>query len=246
MKKILLLLMILLATPSLCVEVASITDPCPSESPMHKLWCSPFGHGYECVSCDTEFLEFPQEECEKCAETRVFANGYCFFKNPGRKKPVLQGIGGTVSECGGDVVEFFDCGIGRPIKTSKSNCDECPEREYKNGYCVTKEFLEERCPPDRPLKTMYDCVNCDVGDLVTPTEQDCLVCNNRKIVQGNGIGLTKCILETCQSDKLIKTPFGCVDCAYAHIYSLETTREDCLKCPNQEYVDGKCVLKESK
>ena len=250
MKKLLVFLFIVGCTmPSLCGDVAGIEESCPADAPMQKISYSPWRESKECLSCVTEYLEISSEECAKCGDIRSFefANELCLFKKSIHKDRPLISIGGFGTDWGGFVMGEFNCDIGVPLPTTKSNCDECPERIYKNGSCYPKEFLVRDCPEFAPLKTGRGCAHCGIiYDVFPPTEQDCLVCDNRKVVREKGKESFKCVLETCPAHKPLKFSLynqGCIGCDgrlendSMTLWRIEVdSEEECLACPNREVV----------
>lgn len=123
-----------------CSIAIAKDEICPADTPMRKTWYFPQGgYNYECVSCDSRYLNIPKEECDKCVEKRVFENGYCFFKKSLHKAFPLFDIGYEITDGGGWVASVVGCGAIKPVFTSRSNCEECPNREYVDGKCVLKD-----------------------------------------------------------------------------------------------------------
>ena len=129
-----------------------------------------------------------------------------------------------------------------PIKAGhEKDFEICKNREtYKDFNSISK--LKE-CPKNFPLRDIGGrCYSCNEETLYVLSMEDCLICPNREVKKFDDE--FECYLK-CPS----KHPMR-----YSKVYEEETchdcfTRivdfdeEECSKCPNRKYVDGKCVLK---
>ena len=112
------------------IDIADLGYECSSDEPMrHRRICEP---------CDSEIISIPKRECEKCSETRVFENGYSFFKKSNNKIRPLFTLG-IMFDSPDLYANRTYCDDETEAWTSKSNCDQCPNREYVDGKCVLKE-----------------------------------------------------------------------------------------------------------
>lgn len=103
---------------------------CPDDRPMR--------HRSSCEPCNTKNISISKKECEKCPDLRVFEQGHCLFKKSLNQIRPLFTIG-IMFDSPDLYAEPAYCDDKRPAETSKSNCDQCPNREYKYGKCVLKE-----------------------------------------------------------------------------------------------------------
>ena len=136
-------------------------------------------------------------------------------------------------------------------------------------------FSVKKCPADKPLRqgTYGDCVACDsqkwlyipagrcrfCGDASIRKEWEkwlhvgedkCRLCGDMRIIKESGIN-KYCVLNISPdpSRPLVDNIphddqtflFSCDEPT-----DVITTKENCDLCPNREYVDGKCILKERK
>jgi len=147
------------------------------------------------------------------------------------------------SDMGGDT-EFCSfpesCDVYRDVRTTKENCDKCPNREYKDGKCVLVS-----CDAGK-IKTGAGCLSCDdvwwrhwsKGDEYYPTKDDCDKCPNRFWDEK----YHECRLIECP-DGYFKEGEGCSSCDQRRRRHAITTAEECAKCPNRTYIDGECFIK---
>ena len=151
--------------------------------------------------------------------------------------------------------ECYPCENGNNL-FSEEECNKCPEfRKFENGRCTfTKSPY-----PDRPLmyvqedeipcfrgrryhsrpcghreKTYFSsCYNFGYERV---TEENCLLCSNRKFENGF------CILKECPQKYFRNSNGSCLDCS--HNYPYKTSEEECHRCSNRKYENGVCSKKE--
>ena len=141
------------------------------------------------------------------------------------------------------------------IEFSKEECDKCSEfRTFENGLCVFS-----RSPyPQRPLMSITNVIeswgprgssykavyfeSCNFLSSITTSPENCAQCSNREYVNGN------CVLKTCPRFYFTGHRGRCFSCLATGISesidNYQTTKEECGRCPEREYKDGLCVLRE--
>jgi hypothetical protein len=140
--------------------------------------------------------------------------------------------------------EFYKC-----LTCNKNICLLCKNKHVSNHNLINYEQKNYICQKHNGFFNKYCkqckcnlCYSCNEETLYVVSMEDCLVCPNREVKKFDDE--FECYLK-CPS----KHPMR-----YSKLYEKETchdcfTRivdfdeEECSKCPNREYVDGKCVLK---
>ena len=135
----------------------------------------------------------------------------------------------------------------------EGECNKCPEfRKFENGLCTfTKSPY-----PDRPLMYTQEytigCIrrhhsrpcgrrvgtyfsSCNELGAERVTEENCILCPDRKFENGS------CVLKECPQKYFRDDEGNCLKCSQNYPY--KTTEEECQKCANSEYSDGKCYTK---
>ncbi len=187
---------------------------CPQDKPMQGK------HGY-CDSCDSLSLEIKQKECAKCPN-RVYEDHLCLFKEIKGKdgNPLLMarafgtdGIGWTA--------DLYSCGYPYGIQTTKSSCDQCPNRYYKENLCI----LKTNCQKEEYATLDGKCIPCNENDVEIHDvlETECRKCPQRLYKDH------KC--AKCSKGKIANSNGGCEPCDTPYvIYLLD---KDNKSCPNR-------------
>lgn len=171
----------------------------------------------ECHSCSEDMIpDTTQEQCSKCPD-HMYAKEW--------------------NKC---IVCSYTGNPGNAGTFSENECSKCPNRTFKAERC----FLS-RCEDGFYRGLSGECYSClDEGHGLT-TEYGCKKCPNRDIL-GN-----RCLLR-CLENEFLGENFSekhsklngynghCISCSDTKI--ILTNLEQCSRCPNREYVDGKCIL----
>ena len=113
----------------------------------------------------------------------------------------------------------------------------CSNRETIN----TKSILKS-CPKNAPVRDVNgSCWPCSYKRLILATKEECDKCANRIAVEDQYLGEI-CELRECPPETPMRVRHECLPCNL-EVWDPIISREDCGKCPNHEYVDGKCILK---
>ena len=206
---------------------------------------------YPCDLMDAGKLIDPENDKDICPNRETLPYGGTILKQCPPEAPLKTSEGCRRCDNEGD---FY---IQR-----KEDCDICPNREIWNGehgvmYCSIK------CPSDKPMRGLditaqFSCYSCDSPEKskedifwVTFNESECNKCpQNRHYDHKRGYCDYK---KSPVSGSPLKGIFSETKYRkYAKFYScderisVETTLENCGLCPNREYKDSKCILKENK
>ena len=206
------------------------------------------GHCYDCDEEDG--LGIPASECAKCPNREMVGDG-CFEKCPDYAPLVDEDgtcytcdmeeyitrhyySGGRIYSVDGRVIYDTTGGYSmQAVKTSKENCLKCPNRIYRDGYCINKApqgiFMT-----DLKSKQYYAC---SVEISLDIPKEECDKCSNR-IMIGNA-----CVMKECPDDRPIQLSNAeCVSCDATAMLSI--SKEQCDKCPNRVMHGPFCTLKE--
>ncbi|MBP5344112.1 MAG: hypothetical protein J6Y85_03475 [Alphaproteobacteria bacterium] len=101
-----------------------------------------------CADCNNPYIgQIDEAECMKC-NNRFFFAGLCLFKkSPFETHPIVsfpdeetgRSLIHNFSKLLRYKVDFYSCDTDVVIFTVKGLCDLCPNREYKDGWCILKE-----------------------------------------------------------------------------------------------------------
>ena len=185
-----------------------------------------------CHSCDELFdLGTTEENCNLCSnryfvhvgmESNAFILGnYCTLKE------CPKGYFKASSGCRPCNDEEEDI---RALESFKEECEKCPERIFGMGLCVLKNkpFSEQFCNDKRSW--YYEV-----------TKEMCDKCPNREYKDGH------CNLKICPEGTFKNQGGDCFECGNTLTIVEEfykTSEQECAKCSNREYINGKCALKE--
>ena len=141
--------------------------------------------------------------------------------------------GGRIYSVDGTVIYDTTGGYSmQAVKTSKENCSKCPNRIYRDGYCINKA-------PQGIFMADFEKGNyysCFVEKALNISSEECDKCSNR-IMIGN-----TCVLKECPDDRPLPLSNGrCASCETDDL--LVISKEQCDKCPNREMNGNYCVLK---
>ena len=205
------------------------------------------GNG-RCYDCDYEDgLGIPKSECNKCPN-REMVNDGCFEKCPDYAPLVDEN--GTCYTCdmeehitrryyhafsvSGTLVYNTTGGYSmQAVKTSKENCSKCPNRIYRDGYCINKA-PQGIYMTDLQSKQYY---SCSVERPLNIPKEECDKCANRMMI-GNA-----CVIKECPDDRPIQLSNAeCVSCDATAMLSI--SKEQCDKCVNRMMIGNACVIKE--
>lgn len=129
------------------------------------------------------------------------------------------------------VPHCLSCNHSREVKTTKSNCNQCSNREFLNGLCVLK-----KCPDFAPVRWKdggcHFCYEIGRDGSWMTTEVDCQKCPNTEYKNG------QCI-KICQDDQFRARTGECYPCQ--EFRRIKSFPEECIKCPNREYIEGYCI-----
>ena len=98
-----------------------------------------------------------------------------------------------------------------------------------------------KCPPDRPIEKSGKCYPCDELKELSTTSENCALCPNRKFEKA------LCVLKECPEGYFpvhSGTCFRCSTDIFDFARDYEISKEVCDRCPEREYKNGRCVLKE--
>ncbi len=182
-----------------------------------------------CKECSFLYtVESKEENCNSCANREWdYRNRSCILK-----------------EC---PEEYFrtkrgsceQCSIKDGIETEEENCTQCPNRKYKDGICILKE-----CPISEPVRNEEGtCRSCDsLLEYDDVNKKECIKCPNREFIGG------KCF-KKCGENEFRRydqkgSPEGyCAFCNSIPVYGIYTTEQECNRCSDSEYIDGRCYKK---
>ena len=208
-----------------------------------------------CIPCDeVNGDKLLKEECEKCPY-HVFNNGYC--NRNGSPDPTLLLVAHEDGDNGRVRESYHSCDTDERISTTKEHCDKCPNRIYVKDFCILKE-----CPAGKVMGVYYECTSCKTILYYRPItkKEECLKCSN--LVFKDGQCLYKIsqdpgrrLVYTFEDSRWLSTNkegvtiggwedvwlWNQTDCNEPD--NVKTTKEYCDACPNREYIDGKCILK---
>lgn len=240
MKKIILLVLFLGVTlPAYGVRweagVYFYSDGCPKDKPFKKEGGISFtildedGIAKEeivCTNCEEETvlkIKYGHEQDFEICSNRVSFSDFSFQKGAFSFKKI---------ECSGDkplfavnaAMERFCVSCDSDIAVTSATereCNRCSNRIYEDGFCVLK---------NKPLGGG----SCDFPLQVKVPPKRCGLCPEREYKNGY------CVLKVCPEKTFRNEKGGCVDC---ESYGLgpefvETSAEECAKCPNRKYYDA--------
>ena len=209
---------------------------CPDDTPLRH-W------DYGCVSCDFDKNVIPvkADDCNVCGTTRKMDKGHCVLnKSPDPLRPLVFNDNFQA--------HLLPCKELMPVKTSKENCDLCPNRTYydTNGLCALSS-----CPEDGLISTQLGCVSPNETALLLLDSTDCSKFQDRIIVDDVCIMKEYFFINGYEMYRSGNFALGGLDKIFKAISCTEesdvlTTKESCNLCPNREYKDGWCMLKEVK
>ena len=140
---------------------------------------------------------------------------------------------------------------------NKTDCDVCPNRQTEEWMKDRYRCSLKKCPADFPLFDNRDCLACDSPYVTYDDKETCEKCPNRQYMDPPARNLRKgCYLKPKdESRPLFCTGYYVVyDSGSSHnpqlFYPCDdkediwTVPEVCAKCPNRDYIDGKCVFRE--
>ena len=138
----------------------------------------------------------------------------------------------TGGECiGCDYLEMMVIERGHEV-----DFEICSNRETVNAKSILKS-----CPKNAPVRDVSgSCWPCSYKRLILATKEECDKCANRIAVEDMYLGKI-CELRECPPEAPMRARHECLPCNF-EVWDF-ISREDCGKCPNREYVDGKCILK---
>jgi len=134
----------------------------------------------------------------------------------------------------------------------------CDNRDIVYSYGTL--YSVKKCPSDFPLRVAwaafreawYGCESCQAVQWLEIKEADCRLCGDWRTMK-ELYGTRYCVLnKSLDPDRPLvenddKLSYGhnthLVSCAETK--DIHTTKENCDLCPNREYVDGFCKLKET-
>lgn len=195
-----------------------------------------------CVSCTDKTAAFNASlaECRKCpSETRISIGTEC------RRCDQIAWVNASLSDCKkcSKLVYFGTdnrwgvctntCAYPTPTPSTKGMCEQCPNRYFTGandlvGMCdfcngiVTNNgrtcIPKDQCQPGYVHNSSYVCVECSDKTGFYAMADECRKCPN----DTNFLG------SYCHS---------CVTSVW-----IGTTKEDCAKCSNRVYMNGKCGM----
>ena len=221
-------------------------DPtCPEEKP--------FKDFEECVGCNSyEALDIAighEKDFEICSNRKTI------------KDPVLHRSSSILKTCPPEAPirnhlgSCIPCDFPYWLGVDKKECDKCPNRisindpAYETSICDLKE-----CPKDRPLKEKHECLSCDLLGMVLSVNQEmCEKCPDTyewyhercvPILANAEFGDNPLIdLEySVMLDESLFDQYVTHDCNVSD--PIFTTQKNCSQCPNREYKNGRCVLRQ--
>ena len=148
-----------------------------------------------------------------------------------------------------------ECPVDNPLKGKDGicySCDEkdnvylekeednsvCPERALKKSTFPTETIISikadlKQCPPEQPFSYVKKMIIDNTHEEV------------REVECGDGKTCTQTSYYPGTYEFPIRSCCNCDECDGPTLFS-EFNKEECSKCPNREYVDGKCILKQEK
>jgi hypothetical protein len=185
-----------------------------------------------------------EQECNRCSDSE-YIDGRCYkkcnegtFRNNDKKCVSCDVNGGWIEEY---YYEFGPTGIisgkltdsrfslvKQNLGTSLQECNKCSNREYVNGFCVKK------CAEDEFRDNEGYCVKCESAYIEQPesTLKEEELRFFGKIHSGEKVRIVKG--TSGGGEFLILNRFDMIP---------ESSLEECNKCSNRKYEDGKCSVK---
>jgi len=91
------------------------------------------GTNNECFECENPHsLKVDAKTCQLCPNRKMDENGLCVLKECPKESPMRV----KVFEDWG--YSCTPCNLANTAKSSKAECDKCPNRVYQNGECILK------------------------------------------------------------------------------------------------------------
>ena len=221
------------------------SEKCPPDKPFFTPFREvPFHDDLEkqCFGCSElgvlyPYLEKDRKEIAKCSERTLIEEGPC-YKSILKVCPPEAPLRDHEGSC-------FACSEpeGRVLK-QKSDCAICLNRTLvDDDICVLST-----CPDSAPIQGESSCFSCDIPAVLDTTQTECEKCPNRRWING------QCFLTVTNNKNfpLVQFPYQREDWEFAPTSHLNpcdtptpvaTVKESCDKCPNREYKDGQCILK---
>ncbi len=179
-------------------------------------------------------------------------NDYYFSKRCPQNKPFTSREEGGCFGCDALFTMTF-------LQENKKDFERCSNRENVEEGRLGRSRLK-KCPIPFPLRDNTDsCISCDtLESVITKTKNDCDVCPNRFVRTEKYDDEVEyfCQLKKCPDEAPLgqgnysssEVPFyfagDCLPCNTTEW--TKDSKDICSKCPNREYKDGWCVLKERK
>jgi len=146
---------------------------------------------YKFVECDVKYPVYTtKENCTLCPE-RFWEAGRCVTKNTLMHAMHLESAYWNQKRCreengtdcdkeGSSILdgverEFYDCDTLKAVFSTKANCNLCPNREYKDHYCLLKS--------EHYLKG-FGYVSCSEKTPFPISSKECAKCPNREMSDG--------------------------------------------------------------
>ncbi|MBR6412505.1 MAG: hypothetical protein IKS41_05030 [Alphaproteobacteria bacterium] len=226
------------------------SEKCPPDKPFFTPFREiPFHDDLEkqCFGCNEwkilyPFLEKDRKEIAKCPERTLTQEGPC-YKSILKVCPPEAPLRDHEGSC-------FSCFESERVYINqKSDCDVCPNRTFVDEEIGHDICALSICPDSAPLRDKFSCFSCDKPAVLNTTQTDCEKCPNRRWINGQCF----LIMSNNPEKPLAQFPPKREDWEIALISHLEpcdtpnpiaTVKESCDKCPNREYKDGQCILKD--
>ena len=204
-----------------------------------------------CIPCsEVNGDKLSEKECIKCPY-HVFNNGHC--NRNGSPDPNLLLVAHENGDNGKVRESYHSCDTEERISTTKEYCDKCPNRIYVKDFCILKE-----CPVGKVMGLYYECTDCKDILYYRPiiNQEECSRCSN--LIFKDGQCLYKIsqdperrLVYTFEDSRWLEKDasegwrdvwlWNQTNCNEPD--AVKTMKEYCGVCPNREYVDGKCILK---
>ena len=199
---------------------------CPTSYPVRDLWDN-------CVSCDNpqQIIIRNEKDCKICSERKTekwMDNDYsCYLTKCSEKYPLY------------DNKECLACDAPYWTHNDKETCEKCPNRQYIPSGITLYTGVNEH--GDKIVgKTLSGCYLKQKIDGLPLFEID----TKTEVVEPNPQKEGKRIyigsVKFYPHQQHVTQHFWSCDEAPDNI---QTLPEVCAKCPNREYMDGKCILK---
>jgi len=248
MKKWVLFLMMLLGAGRVdarpYMPEFALDASCPKEKP--------FGYYGDCVGCDDyRFLDIKEgheKDFEICSNRETINEGELPARSILKKCPVEAPMRNHIGSC-------VSCDYSHFLWATKEECQKCPNRVssvdevWSENYCELKE-----CPSDAPLKDNHECLSCDSKGLILSVDQEmCQRCSETyEWYRGKCVPVVAA--KVFDDDTLIDLEYWVMlDESHFDMYithdchvtdAILTTKRNCQQCPNREYKNGRCVLRQ--